>query len=721
MFKSHSAVRTPFSLGPALVAMTTLGAVPCALAGLAPAPATCAGPTSSANVGILDGYRDHAALLTALRSLVGPNAQIVPIGTSGEGRELLAIRLASGEAAGRPAILITAGLDGLHLAGAEVALRVANELLGADLAARRPDLLTKVTIWIVPCANPDALEATLKGPSAQRGTLRPTDDDRDGTADEDGPRDMDGDGVVVEMRVKNPPAPYIATLVSDSADNRLLKTPETGVAAKPFEPPTYAVFSEGDDGDGDGRIAEDGRGEVDLNRNFPHRYPEFASDAGPHQLSEPESKALAEFVVAHPEIVAAITFGRHDSLVRVPDGRDNDATGRTPLVHGAGDIDLYQGIGKLYRDTTGQARSGSADHEGAFWLWLANHRGLLSVASTIWGRPDLPKPEVPAAPTDAAAPAPQPAAETPPSPPPPADAPPDILRGWSELNVSLGMLHDPPEANPNAEPHDEDIHPAGFQTVPTGQATQGGPAGAQGAPQGAPGAGGPPGGGRQGSFPGGAGGGGRGRRGGGGGGNFQPRGGPAPTQASATSDAESGEWLAYSDRVRNGVGFIPWHEAVHPLFGVVEIGGFHPLFRLNPPAGELDALAAKQTAFLLELIDRLPSLVVVQPTVTTLGPGLYRIESSVTNAGRLPTMTTTGVMTRARAPVIARLSSDVERIVSGDRVRKLESIAPGARVSLEWIVRAADDETIEFTVGNGEYGITTYRIRQGAVVGGKNS
>ena len=203
--------------------------------------------------------------------------------------------------------------------------------------------------------------------------------------------------------------------------------------------------------------------------------------------------------------------------------------------------------------------------------------------------------------------------------------------------------------------------------------------------------------------------------------NFQARGGPAPAQASATSDAESGEWLAYSDRVRNGVGFIPWHEAVHPLFGVVEIGGFHPLFRLNPPAGELDALAAKQTAFLIELIDRLPSLAVVRPTVTTLGPGLYRIESSVTNAGRLPTMTATGVMTRARAPVIARLSSDVERIVSGDRVRKLESIAPGARVSLEWIVRAADDETIELTVGNGEYGITTYRIRQGAVVGGNNS
>jgi Zinc carboxypeptidase len=639
---------------------------------------------SSLTAVLLEGYRDHAALLGAARSLVGPNAEVVRIGASREGRELIALRLGAGDTTGRPAILITAGLDGQHLVGAEVALRVARELLSEETLAKHPDLLSKVTLWVIPCANPDALEATLRGPLAQRGALRPVDDDRDGAIDEDGPLDLDGDGVIVEMRVKNPAPPYVATLVLDAADPRLLRTPETGLSAKPFEAPQYAVFTEGDDVDGDGRIGEDGPGEVDLNRNFPHRYPEFSRDAGPHQLSEPETKALVDFVLAHPEFVAAITYGRHDSLVKAPEGRDNDATGRTPLVHGGADVDLYQAIGKLYRDTTGQSRSGSAEHDGSFWLWLANHRGLLSVACTAWGRPDLPPPpeskptsppqpapEVPAAkpPTD---PLTAPVAEPPPTPP--------ILR------VALGMLHDPA---------DDEVHPAGLQTVPAPSPTAS-PSPTPNPQERPPG--------------------GRGRRGGGGGGNFQARGGPPPAQASATSDPESGEWLAYNDKVRNGIGFIAWHEVAHPIFSVVEVGGFHPLFRLTPPSAELDALAAKQTAFVLELIDRLPSLVVAKPTVSTLGPELFRIETAITNAGRLPTMPAMGVTTRARSPVIARVSTDVDRIVSGDRVRKIDSLGPGARVALEWIVRAAPDEVVELSIGSTEYGISTYRVRNGALL-----
>lgn len=665
-----------------------------------PSPTPAVGVTAQ----LLEGYRDPDALLAAAKALAGPSVRVERIGVSREGRELLALRVGPPDA--RTAILVTAGLDGQHLVGSEVALRVASELLGNDLREKHAAALGRVAFWIVPLANPDAVALTMKGPIAQRGTLRPVDDDRDGTLDEDGPSDIDGDGVIAEMRVKDPPPPFVATLVADPSDARLLKVPETGVATKAFEAPQFAVFTEGLDRDGDGRFAEDGLGEVDLNRNFPHRYPEFAKDAGPHQISEPESQALVDFVLAHPEIVAAITYGRHDSLVKVPEGRDNDATGRTPLVHGAADSDLYTALGKLYRDTTGQARSMNADMEGSYWLWLANHRGLLSLASTVWGRPDVPKPEGGAA-ASPAEPAPKPAEPTAPLPPsaPPGDRPSDA---------------EDAEYASDGDDHDHS-HAAGFQTVPAAGAAQSGQAiPAQGAQQGAPSGAqpgaqqGPPGGGgRQGGFPGG--GGGRGRRGGGGG-NFQARGVPQANQSSGTSDAESGEWLAYSDKLRGGLGFIPWHEVVHPFFGKVDVGGFHPLFRLNPPASDLDALAAKQAGFLVELAERLPVLEVPKPSVTTLAPGMYRIELAVVNAGRLPTMPATGVTTRARPPVIARISTDVERIVGGERVRKFDSIAAGARIGVEWIVFAKADETVRCSVGSAEYGVTEFSIRDGSLV-----
>jgi hypothetical protein len=687
-----------------------------------PAPDSASPPTTvsdapaisdarSRTARILDGYRSYAELVSAMMALKAGGAEVTSIGRSRQGKDIHAIRIGSG----RPAILLTAGLDGQHLAGAEVALRMASELLGDGFRTAHPALLAKATIWIVPCANPDALEATRTGAVAQRGTLRPFDDDRDGTVDEDPPSDLDGDGAVTEMRVRNPPSPYVATLIADATDSRLMKSPDQGVATKGYEAPTFAVFTEGDDLDGDGRIAEDGLGEVDLNRNFPHRYPEFAKDAGPYQMSEPESKALADFVLAHPEIVAAITYGRHDTLVRVPEGRDNDATGRTPLLYAAGDIDLYQAIGKLYRDTTGQARSGAAESEGAFWLWLADHRGLLSMASTMWGRPDVPKPaaDQAARPDASTSPGGETAKPSTPSPEPPPPPPqPDILRPHDgELLVSMGMLHD--------EEEEGDVNPAGLQTVPA-NAGQAGPAGqspgsqnpsAQGASPQASGSQAGPGG--RGGPPGGAGGGGRGRRGGG---NFQPRNAAPPAQASATSDPESSEWLAYSDAMRGGVGFVPWHEIMHPVFGLVEVGGFHPLFRVNPPAGELDALASKQTAFVAELLERLPQLAVEKPKVTALGAGLYRVESSVTNSGRLPTAPTMGVTTRARAAVIARISTEVPAIVSGERVRKIESLAPGARVELAWIMRAGADESVAITVGNDEYGVTTFTFRNGAIL-----
>src|SRR5205085_316615 len=111
-----------------------------------------------------------------------------------------------------------------------------------------------------------------------------------------------------------------------------------------------------------------------------------------------------------------------------------------------------------------------------------------------------------------------------------------------------------------------------------------------------------------------------------------------PKQPEIKVDAtEDKKWLEYSDKQRQGSGFIPWTPFKHPTLGDVEIGGFVPGFKQNPPADALPAIAEKQLAFLADLADRLPKVRVVNTIVKSPGAGLYEIEVFVANEGYLPT------------------------------------------------------------------------------------
>ncbi len=252
--------------------------------------------------------------------------------------------------------------------------------------------------------------------------------------------------------------------------------------------------------------------------------------------------------------------------------------------------------------------------------------------------------------------------------------------------------------------HDHAHADAGFQTTPNTRqvapAAQSPPAG--GPPRGGPG-GDPASGAR--------------RRGGGRGG---PGGGPGAVAGPGAGDAKPAdedavEWLAYLDTMRGGQGFVAWHEVDHPLFGRVEIGGFDPLVRWNPPQSELDGIAEKQLAFVAGLVERLPKVDVAVPTVTKLSDGLWRVETSVSNGGRLPTVSKMGRVTRTASPIVVRISTPVEKIVSGQRVRLIDGLDPGDRTALSWIVRSDAGEAIDVTVGCGPFGSSSFHIHDGIV------
>ena len=331
------------------------------------------------------GYLDDEAYVSRLESIQAgapDHASIERYGTSREGRPLLALVLGSDPARAleQPTLLVVGGLDALHPAGTEYAVRMAERIL-----ADHRGILDEVTVVLMPRANPDGLAALMDGINdGRRGSSRSLDADRDGLFDEDEPRDLDGDGVITRMRLLDPPLSHPPTHLVDPGEPRLMTAPDAAAG----ERATHAMFVEGIDVDGDGMIGEDGRGEVRIDRNFMHLFAEHETDSGPYQLSEPESLALAEWVLERPRIYGAVVFGPHDWIVSLPDSSKKDQTGRTPIGIDGADKAQYERLATLWKEHVGQVRTSDENDRGGFHAWLYAHRGIPTIATTGWGRPD---------------------------------------------------------------------------------------------------------------------------------------------------------------------------------------------------------------------------------------------------------------------------------------------------------------------------------------------
>ena len=263
-------------------------------------------------------YLPHDAFSRELRSVVDASnaASMSSLATSPGGRDVWMVELSlpgDMDPAERPALLVVGSLEGDHVVGSHLALEAIRYLTGAGNADARA-LLASNTIYVVPRANPDGVEAmfgSLRWDRRVNG--RAYDDDNDGRTDEDGPNDLNGDGMITLMRVADAEGAFIV----HPDDARLMKRADAAAG----ESGTHSVYVEGGDDDGDGFFNEDGSGGVDLNRNFQHEHPYYGLEAGPHMVSEPATRALIDFAVAHRNIAAVLTYGHSDNLVRPPDSR----------------------------------------------------------------------------------------------------------------------------------------------------------------------------------------------------------------------------------------------------------------------------------------------------------------------------------------------------------------------------------------------------------------
>jgi len=621
-------------------------------------------------------YLDFDGLTRELRALTNgtDRARLRSLGRSHEGRDIWLVEI--GNPAGapldtRPAVLLVGNLSGDHLLGSALALETVRYLLAGGSDSAVATVLNTQVVYVVPRLNPDAAEAMFAAVKQDRSrNARAFDDDNDGRVDEDPPEDLNGDGLITVMRKPDPSGDYLV----HPEHPRLMKKADPSQG----ESGIFTLYLEGRDTDGDGYVNEDGPGGVDLDRNFQHAYPYWERDAGPYMLSEPESRALMEFVIAHRNVGAVLTYGHSDNLVTPPDsrgaladaavldlpafalasnadlfdegvfssgprggfgfgggggfggpggggpqlrgaqpGRDNDPNaGRRPATTvNTADLKYFEAVSKAYKEITGITKVGiNRTAEGAFFQYGYYQFGVPSFTTQGWGLPQPPK-----------------AAD------------------------SAGADR-PPGANPEAQPGGRGRPPAGGP--PAGRAAQGQAA----------------------------------------------RAGAAQPGADATI-------LTALDSA--GIdAFVAWTAFTHPDLGPVEIGGFRPYAVTNPPPADLAELGRTHGAFTVKLAGMLPRVRVANAEVKNEGGGVFTVTAEVENTGYFPTSLQHGVVAGAVDATTVQIQVPPEAMLTGaaktSTVQRLDG--SGARERFTWVIREQQGATVEIRARSQKGGTATATV-----------
>jgi murein tripeptide amidase MpaA len=312
------------------------------------------------------------------------------IGKSHEGRDIWVVTVtstASGAAIDKPAFWADGNIHAAELTASTAVLYYLHRLVSgygtdSDEGRQITQLLDTRTIYLCPRLNPDGAELALADrPRHIRSSTRryPFDEEPvEGLTMED----VDGDGRILTMRIPDPHGAY----KKSAQDPRLMVAREPGEFGGEY----YRLIPEGTLTHWDGltvKVNKDPEG-LDLNRNFPSFWrQEFEQvGAGPYPTSEPEVRAMVDFVIRHPNIGAGISYHTHSGVILRPMGTCSD----DDMI--PEDLWAYQRFSKLGEKLTGYPAV-SIWHEfkyhpkeviGGTQDWLYEHLGALFWVVEIW-------------------------------------------------------------------------------------------------------------------------------------------------------------------------------------------------------------------------------------------------------------------------------------------------------------------------------------------------
>jgi murein tripeptide amidase MpaA len=336
-----------------------------------------------------DRFYRYEELTSLLRALAASRPQLFgveSIGRSHEGRDIwvvTATNRATGEAGDKPAFWIDGNIHAAELTASSACLAFLDALdRGHGTDAQITRLLDTRAVYVCPRINPDGAEWALADkPRFIRSSTRPYPFDED-PVDGLTVGDVDGDGRILSMRIPDPNGGYKA----HPEDARLMIPRDPVESGGEY----WRIIPEGTLENFDGvqiRLNRDKQG-LDLNRNFPSGWrQEFQQvGAGPYPTSEPEVRAVVDFIVRHPNICGGVSFHTHSGVILRPFSSEPDEN--MP----AEDLWLYKQFGKRATELTGYPHI-SIFHDFKYhpkqvitggFDWIYEHLGQFFWTVEIW-------------------------------------------------------------------------------------------------------------------------------------------------------------------------------------------------------------------------------------------------------------------------------------------------------------------------------------------------
>jgi len=331
-------------------------------------------------------YDELTALVHAWARERPDLVSVASIGRSHEGRELWLLSITNaktGPADEKPAYWVDGNIHATEVAASAAALHIAFTLIaryGHDADVTRA--LDTRAFYVLPRMNPDGAEWALADrPKWIRSSTR------DYPHDQDAPEglvveDVNGDGLILQMRVPDPNGLW----KKHPDEPRLMIRREPAEVGGEY----YRVLPEGRYENYDGhtlRVKRPPQG-LDLNRNFPASWrQEFEQlGAGPYPTSEPEVRAVVDFIVHHRNIGGGTAFHTWSGVLLRPFEHQADDE-----MH-AEDLWVYQKVGREGEKRTGYPAI-SVYHEfryhpkeviGGTFDWLYEHLGAFVWVVEIW-------------------------------------------------------------------------------------------------------------------------------------------------------------------------------------------------------------------------------------------------------------------------------------------------------------------------------------------------
>ncbi|HCU37184.1 MAG TPA: hypothetical protein DGT21_17615 [Armatimonadetes bacterium] len=282
-------------------------------------------------------YQELTEYVTALAAARPDFVSLSSIGTSREGRDIHLLTItdsSTGPAEDKPAYLIHGNIHATELAGTHASLYTARQLLASRTTS---ELLKRTAFYIIPRINPDGGEFVVK----TSGSIRSRTDRSERVPNTLYQEDVNGDGLILTMRLPHPNGPFVA----DAEDSRLLIR-----RRHDSRPPFFRTLPEGliHGWDGTDNISVEGRG-FDWNRNWSYDWrPEPEQyGAGDFPFSEVEMRAMAEFLFSHPNLYAVLGYHTGPNAVLRPPSTGSD----TDLDEG--DVRVMQELADIGSEHTG--------------------------------------------------------------------------------------------------------------------------------------------------------------------------------------------------------------------------------------------------------------------------------------------------------------------------------------------------------------------------------